>query len=228
MPGAGDRVGPQEGSVRLNRKTCAAVVGGLVLVGLAVSGCRGAAGPWSAAATGSLVLELAPDARGARGAVLYLERVADPEPRSSGPRVYEVTSEGPDFRPPLQVVRPGSEVVFVNHGGLAHRLFSADDRGRRERALAPGGRSEPLTIARAGGQRFYCSLHPEESFVLFASPSDHFVVPDGRPQVRMDALPVGAYRLSWWSDAGVSTAGHFEIHAGETARRAISSGPATP
>jgi plastocyanin len=177
---------------------------------------------------GALVLELGPEQRRASDAVLYLERVADPQPRAPGPRVFEVSSEGPGFAPPLQVVRPGSDVVFVNRGELAHRLFSADDRGRRERHLDPGGRSEPLPIARAGGQRFYCSLHPEESFSLFASPSDHFLVPDGRPVHRIEALPAGAYRLSWWSDAGVRTAGHVEIRPGATARRALRDGPAAP
>ena len=200
----------------------------LVCALLAWAGCRGASGPGPASPTGALILELAPAQRNASGSVLYLERLVDPQPRLPGPRVFEVSSEGPGFAPPLQVVRPGSDVVFVNHGALAHRLFSADDRGRRERSLDPGGRSEPLPIARAGGQRFYCSLHPEESFSLFASPSDHFVVPDGRPRYHIESLPAGSYRLSWWSAAGVRTAGQVEIRPGEIAQRAISEGPDSP
>lgn len=208
---------------RTRRASIAIALGCALLV---ASGCvapRAAREP-----TGALVLELAAEPRGARGSVLYLERVADPKPRAPGPRVFEVASGGPGFDPPLSVVRPGSDVVFVNRGELAHRLFSADDRGRRERALDPGGRSLPLPIARAGAHRFYCSLHPEESFVLFASPSDHYVLPDGRPVHRIEALPAGVYRLSWWSDAGVRTAAHVEIRAGVTERRTLREGPGSP
>lgn len=176
---------------------------------------------------GALVVEFAPAQSRATGSVLYLERVSEPLKRAGGPRQVDVMSEGARFDSSLHVVRPGDDVRFVNRGTLAHRLFIADDEGRREQALGPGGSSKALRITRAGEHRFYCSLHPDEGFVLFASPSDQFIVPDGRRSHRIDDLPVGHYRLSWWSDAGVRSVGMAEVRAGQTGTLAISLGPAS-
>jgi hypothetical protein len=138
----------------------------------------------------------------------------------------DIASEGDAFAPPLHVVRPGDEVQFVNRGALVHRLFIADVDGRSERAVNPGGASAAFEITRAGEHRFYCSLHPHESFTVFASPSDQFVVPDGGSSYRFDDLPAGRYRLRWWSEAGLRSLGSVEIREGETETRAISLGEA--
>jgi hypothetical protein len=118
-------------------------------------------------------------------------------------------------------------------GALVLEL-AAEPRGAREsvlyleRVADPKPRAPGPRVSRAGAHRFYCSLHPEESFVLFASPSDHYVLPDGRRVHRIEALPAGAYRLSWWSDAGVRTAAHVEIRPGVTERRTLREGPGSP
>jgi plastocyanin len=177
---------------------------------------------------GALVVELAGPGRNADASVLYLERTSDPRPRAGAPEQVDVTSDGAAFRPPLYVLRSGDDVRFVNRGRLAHLLFIADENGRREQAVAPGGTSELLRITRLGGHRFYCSLHPDESFAVFVSPSDHFIVPDGRRSHRIDGLAAGRYRLSWWSDAGVRSVGTVAIRPGETATRAITLSAGTP
>jgi plastocyanin len=171
-----------------------------------------------------VVVDIPPEQIRAPGSVLYLERVSDPQPRSAGPQVVDVASEGPTFDPPLSVVRSGADVRFVNHGGLAHLLFIADGSRRRERAVDPNGVSDLLRVTRAGEHRFYCSLHPEESFAVFASPSDHFVVPDGTRSHRIEGLPAGLYQLSWFSNAGLRSAGVVEIRPGKTTKHAISVG----
>ena len=125
------------------------------------------------------------------------------------------------------MVRQGDVIRFVNRGALAHRVFIADAGERRERALDPKGVSEALRTVRAGEHRFYCSLHPDESFAVFVSPSDHFIALDGRRSYRIDDLPIGHYRLSWWSDAGLRSVGKAEIRADETESLTISLGPAS-
>lgn len=205
----------------------ASIAAGLALV--ALSGCQlSAAAPRPPERPGSLLLELDPAQSRAGGSVLYLEQASDPRPRVTGAQRVTVVSEGPAFDPPLRVVRAGADLRFLNRGPLAHRLFIADDKGRRERSVDPGGQSELLRITRLGEHRFYCSLHPDEGFSVFASPSDYFVVTDGASSYRLDDLPPGSYHLTRWSDAGVHWIAAVEIRPGGTARQTISAGPAGP
>jgi plastocyanin len=187
-------------------------------------GCQSPTTPRPMTRPGAVVVEIAPAQTRANRSVLYLERVSDPPPRVAGQQVVDIASEGSSFDPPLLVVRSGADIRFVNRGELAHLLFIADVNGRRERAVDPGGVSALLRFTRVGEHRFYCSLHPDENFAVFASPSDHFVVPDGSRTHRIDGLPAGRYQLSWWSDAGVRSVGVVEIRPGETAKHAIALG----
>jgi plastocyanin len=184
----------------------AAAAAGVALV--AGSGC--AAIPWWR--PGELVLRRAGDAP--REAVVYLEAASG----SSGPvggAVVEVRSRGESFSPPLTAVQAGDRIRFVNEGAVAHRLFTAESSGRRERLVAAGGRAEPLLISRAGESRFYCSLHPDESFLVFASPSPWFAVLGPAGEHHIGGIPRGSYRLTLWSETGLRPLGSVEVRSGE-------------
>jgi plastocyanin len=188
----------------------------MALVLVAGSGC--ASLPWRS--PGQVVLR-----RAAPGpaSVLYLE----PEGGSGGPAggaLVEIRSRGPSFSAPLTVVQVGDRIRFVNEGGVAHRLFTADASGRRERLVAAGARAEPLVVSHAGENRFYCSLHPDESFVVFASPSPWFAVVTSAEERRIGGIPGGSYRLTLWSEAGTRALGPLEVRPGAATAFAVPDG----
>lgn len=184
----------------------------LVCVVLAsLAGCRSAP-PWIG--QGQLVVRK--PAAAADPSVLYLE------PHTPSPWIMwrvasvEVVSEGTSFQAPITAIFAGDRVRFVNRGPLAHRIFTADPERRIERLVEPDGRSEPLPVMRAGENHFYCSLHPDESLVIFAAPTPFFLVLSGEPDQRIDRIPAGQYQLNEWSESGLRSLGSLEIRAGES------------
>jgi plastocyanin len=189
----------------------------LVVSALSLSGCLGAP-PW--VDQGGLVVN---DERAPRDTtVLYLE--SEKESRWTGWRwaPVDVMSDGASFRPPITAVQLGDRVRFVNRGAVAHRLFTLEPQGRRERLAEPASQSATLRISKPGANRFYCSLHPGESFVIFASPSPYFLVLGGEPVHRIDRIPAGSYRLSAWNEAGTRFLKAIEIRPGKATSHVVS------
>ncbi len=195
---------------------------GLVLIaaGIALAcGCRSAP-PW--VDQGALIVHLARAPGPATASVLYLKPESEPRWSPSRRVLVEVASDGTSFQPAFTTVYVGDDLRFVNRGTVTHQVFITDDEGRRERLLEPGSRSAALRISRVGENRFYCSLHPQESFVVFASPSLHFAVLNGERTLRIRHIPAGSYRLSWWSESGVRSLELIEIRSGEVASHSVS------
>ncbi len=105
------------------------------------------------------------------------------------------------FSPPLVAVPWGRTVTLANEGPLVHRLFSAAVGDGRAIDLPPGTRSAPLALPAAGPIRFFCALHAEESFVVFAARTPWVAVvrAPGEP-FRFDGIPAGRYALGLWSE----------------------------
>jgi len=158
-------------------------------------------------------------------AVLYLEPQSGAGPIPWRAAQVDVASDGALFRPPLTAVYTGDSVRFVNRGPLAHRIFTADPESRRERLVAPFGESKALRVTKPGENRFYCSLHPDESLVIFAAPSPFFVVTRGAPAHQLERIPTGRYRLNAWSEAGLRFLGPIEIRSGQTTSHTLSDEP---
>jgi len=133
--------------------------------------------------------------------VVYLRpRAAAPDSAESlrGPVV--VASSGEAFAPPLAAVERGRRVVFENDGPLAHALFSADLPGARFE-IPPEGRSAPFAMPAIGPVRFYCSLHAEETFVVFGGNAAHIAVVEPGEPYSFSHVASGRYTLSIWSES---------------------------
>ena len=101
----------------------------------------------------------------------------------------------------LVVITRGQSLRFVSRSGVAHRLFALRGEERLDVGVPENGESRAVPMERAGWIRFYCSLHQDENWDVFVSPSPHFarLGPDGR--YRIVHLPRGDYELSIWSAA---------------------------
>ena len=101
----------------------------------------------------------------------------------------------------LVVITRGQSLRFVSRSGVAHRLFALRGEERLDVGVPENGESRVVPMERAGWIRFYCSLHQDENWDVFVSPSPHFarLGLDGR--YRIEHLPRGDYELSIWSAA---------------------------
>ncbi|MDH3734815.1 MAG: hypothetical protein OEU54_14905, partial [Gemmatimonadota bacterium] len=79
-----------------------------------------------------------------------------------------VMSSSTEFAPELAAVARDQPVVLANEGPVSHGLFTADLAGTRF-DLPPGTRSSPVRLPPLGPLRFYCALHADETFVLYAA-----------------------------------------------------------
>lgn len=132
--------------------------------------------------------------------VVYLRaesRSTDSRPASRG--TVRIVSATQRFAPPPTLVRPGQRVVLENRGGLMHRLFTAALRDT-PLMVDPEGRSKPFSLGTRGAIRFYCSLHADETFVVFVEDAEHAaLVSEGREYAFGPVAP-GWYTLAIWSE----------------------------
>lgn len=110
-----------------------------------------------------------------------------------------ITSRTAAFDPDLVAVAFGRKIVFANEGPLSHTLFSADLAGPRFK-LPPGTRSRDIGLPRVGPIRFYCSLHSDETFLVFVGDAEHIAVVEGRTWYSLGPVEAGRYTLTLWSE----------------------------
>lgn len=123
---------------------------------------------------------------------------------------------------PLLAVAAGDRVRFQPHEPIHHRFFSRSEANAFE--LRHG---EAAQLRHRGVVRFYCSLHPWESGLIFVTPSPWFTTSRAAHHYEIRDVPEGRYRLRTWSQApqepeqivvvkpGESTAVDVELGASE-------------
>jgi len=99
----------------------------------------------------------------------------------------------------LVVLTRGQSLRFVSQSGVAHRLFAIRGPERLDVEVTEGGESRVVPMEHTGWTRFYCSLHPDEIWDVFVSPSPHFALLDPEGAYHIDNVPRGDYALSIWS-----------------------------
>ncbi len=150
------------------------------------------------------------------GSIRFLPRDAEPvalgatvvylRPKSAGAdpllpatglvRIESTTSE---FSPPPSIVRPRQRVTLENRGPLVHRLFTSQLENT-VLALDPGERSESFRLPTRGTARFYCSLHADETFVVFVEDAPHVALISDTRAYEFAAVAPGRYTLAIWSE----------------------------
>jgi plastocyanin len=133
-------------------------------------------------------------------AVVYL--VSDgswDEPGRS--REVTVRRRRPRFHPAFVALVQGDLIRFANEEDVHHRLFAVTAAGRIESALAPRSTAPPVPAGMPGLLRFYCSLHPDESYAVFVAPSPYYAVADDDGGYAIRGVPAGAWQLHLWSEA---------------------------
>ena len=136
--------------------------------------------------------------------VVFLEPIGESNLADSRHRSVFLISAADRFNPPFMVLSAGDTAIFVNQGGLKHRLFSPDltaDLGSDVVIpLSPAGEYASVDFLAYGTKRLYCSLHPEEVVSVFVSPTPFYAMPDSAGGFVIRDVPDGRYRLAIWSE----------------------------
>ena len=112
---------------------------------------------------------------------------------------FRISSSTDRFDPAFTTVAEGDFIVFANGGAVSHRFFSASLGPDLQIPVGAASSSAPLRMEKTGELRFFCSLHPDETFSVLVTRGAFSAVvdPDGRFYVA--PIPEGSYRLSVWS-----------------------------
>jgi plastocyanin len=190
---------------------CSAVVAGCALSAGSPSG------PPTGAVTGSIRFLDRPSADTAIGPVVVmlepLEPVSEP---IRATQLFEVASSTDRFDPEFAAIARGDFLVFVNQGSVSHRFFSAQLGSEVQIPVAAAASSTPQRIDHTGEVRFYCALHPDETFGLLVTGDVFSTVASDDGGYYLGPLPDGSYRLSIWSPRVEGTIRDVEVAEGRS------------
>jgi plastocyanin len=154
-----------------------------------------------AAAHGAQIDIRVTDARGRPVADAVIELAADgatapPPPASAQTRIVDQRAE--QFIPYVEVFRPGDSVVFTNSDDTRHHVYSFSAAKRFEFVLAPGERSPPQRLERAGDIAVGCNIHDFMVTYLHVTAAPWVARTDARGEARIDGLPAATVQVSAW------------------------------
>lgn len=130
--------------------------------------------------------------------VVYLESPHESGPEGAGTlTLFDDHTDG--FGHDLVVLTRGQALRFVSRSGVAHRLFAIRGEEHLDVSVSEHGESRVVPMEQEGWIRFYCSLHQDENWDVFVSPSPHFARLDRGGRYRIEHVPHGDYELSIWS-----------------------------
>lgn len=147
--------------------------------------------------------------RGARDAVVYLERVPDKVEKKlthrgpfslfkKTPRPQRIVQTKLKFVPRVLAATPGSLVEFENLDRVYHNTFSVSAAKRFDLGKYPPGALDTVVFNRVGVANLHCDIHPDESAFVVVVPNHAFTRPDSLGRFVLPKLPRGQYSVRVW------------------------------
>ena len=132
------------------------------------------------------------------------------------PKVKLMDQEGMKFIPKVLPVLVGTPVEFPNHDNTWHNVFSPSETKKFDLGLYPPGEKRSVTFNKAGVVRILCNVHPNMGAHIVVKEHSLFTVPNTRGRYRIDAVPMGNYRLRvWHPDVGAKVEAFNMVREGE-------------
>ncbi|HYE50223.1 MAG TPA: hypothetical protein VEB20_11580 [Azospirillaceae bacterium] len=113
------------------------------------------------------------------------------------PRIVDQVNE--EFRPYVQVVRAGSQIVFRNSDETRHHVFSFSDARPLETQLNPGDSSAAMAFDKPGVVALGCNIHDHMSAFVYVTDSAHAAVTGEDGRAVLAGAPEGAHTLRVWT-----------------------------
>jgi plastocyanin len=120
------------------------------------------------------------------------------------------------FIPHVLPVRVGTRVNFPNNDDAWHNVFSTSGAKKFDLGLYPPGNDRNVTFDKPGVVRILCNVHPHMEAYVVVKEHPFFALSDTRGNYRLDAVPVGRYRLEiWHPELGTKVEPFHMHHSGE-------------
>ncbi len=124
--------------------------------------------------------------------------------------------KGMKFIPKVLPVLVGTPVNFPNNDNTWHNVFSPSEDKKFDLGLYPPGEKRSVTFNKAGVVRILCNVHPNMEAHIVVKEHPLFTVPNTRGSYRIDAVPMGKYRLEvWHPDVGTKVEPFNMVRKGE-------------
>jgi plastocyanin len=124
--------------------------------------------------------------------------------------------KGMKFIPKVLPVLVGTPVNFPNNDKTWHNVFSPSEDKKFDLGLYPPGEKRSVTFNKAGVVRILCNVHPNMEAHIVVKEHPLFTVPNTRGSYRIDAVPMGKYRLEvWHPDVGTKVEPFNMVRKGE-------------
>jgi len=106
------------------------------------------------------------------------------------------------FRPRVQGVMTGQEVMMRNSDPLIHNVRSLSTKNRPFNIAQPAGTPDRKKVFKAGENAIQigCDFHPWMKAFIFVMEHPYFAVTDEKGQFRIEGLPAGEYTLAAWHE----------------------------
>jgi len=115
------------------------------------------------------------------------------------------------FVPRVLPVLVGKSVHFPNNDNTWHNVFSTSEAKKFDLSLYPPGESRSVTFDKPGVVRILCNVHPNMEAYTLVKEHPYFAVPDRRGNYRLDAVPVGRFRIEVWHPEFGRKVEHFNL-----------------
>jgi plastocyanin len=131
---------------------------------------------------------------------------------------YHVDQDRCQFEPRVLVVPVGATVKYLNSDKVNHNVnVKATKNQAMNQNVAAGGHSEQK-LEKAEVVPIKCDIHPWMSGYVFVTDDPVFGLTDANGAFKLEGLPPGTYKLSWWHEAlGKGKSAEVTVEAGKDA-----------
>ena len=111
------------------------------------------------------------------------------------------------FNPTVLGIVVGTKVAFPNNDKMWHNVFSKGGAKDFDVGLYPPGKSREVTFDKPGVARILCNAHPNMEAFVVVKEHPFFSAADKAGNYRIDAIPLGTYRVTvWHPELGITEA----------------------
>jgi len=122
------------------------------------------------------------------------------------------------FEPRVVVLPEGATLRFDNSDQVNHNIHTYSRKNDQVNKNVSGGTNFDQTLASAETFEVKCDIHPWMKSFVVVTDSTHWAVTDESGAFKIEGVPAGTYKLSWWhEELGKGKSAEVTVEAGQVA-----------